>query len=113
MPVPLGGVLFMTNLTPHRSLENRTDVVRWSIDLRYQSADLPNNVDRMPEAFDPNAPETEIACDPPEGDFVIQSPAHPERAVTEWEGFQEIRRRYERTSVPFPIRRWTPMSERS
>ncbi|MSS72910.1 MAG: hypothetical protein EXS64_15675 [Candidatus Latescibacteria bacterium] len=112
-PVPLGGVLFMTNLTPHRSTENRTDTVRWSIDLRYQSADLPNNVDQLPETFDPNAAETEIACYPPEGDFVIQSPSHPEREVRGWEMFQEIRRRYERTSVPFPLRRWKPMSERA
>jgi len=113
VPVPLGGVLFMTNLTPHRSTENRTDVVRWSIDLRYQGADVPNNVDRPPEAVDLNAPETEIACYPPEGDFVIQSPSRPEREVRAWEAFHEIRQRYERAQVPYMAsRRWTPMAER-
>jgi ectoine hydroxylase-related dioxygenase (phytanoyl-CoA dioxygenase family) len=113
VPVPLGGVLFMTNLTPHRSTENRTDVVRWSIDLRYQGADVPNNTDRPPETFDPNAPEAEIACYPPEGDFVIQSPSHPEREVRAWERFHEIRQGYEQAKLPYTsARRWTPMSER-
>ena len=35
--------LLMTNRTPHGSYENTTDVVRWSMDLRYQSAALPTN----------------------------------------------------------------------
>ena len=34
MKVPRGGVLFLTNLTPHCSRENSADVVRWSLDLR-------------------------------------------------------------------------------
>ena len=42
--VPLGGALFMSNLTPHCSTENTSDVVRWSLDLRYQNAKVPNNV---------------------------------------------------------------------
>ena len=37
-PVPKGGVLLLTNRTPHASFENKTDVVRWSMDLRYESA---------------------------------------------------------------------------
>jgi|SRR5579883_537081 len=31
-----GGVLFLNNLIPHRSTENYSDIVRWSIDLRWQ-----------------------------------------------------------------------------
>nr|CAB3264841.1 phytanoyl-CoA dioxygenase-like [Phallusia mammillata] len=40
--VPYGGVLFMNNAIPHRSLENRSENVRWSLDLRWQRADKPN-----------------------------------------------------------------------
>lgn len=35
-PVPKGGVLLLTNRTPHASFENRYHTVRWSLDLRYQ-----------------------------------------------------------------------------
>ena len=42
-PVDRGGVVLLTNRTPHRSTPNRSDVIRWSIDIRYQSADLPTN----------------------------------------------------------------------
>ena len=41
--VPLGGVLFFSNCVPHRSLENYSDKVRWSLDLRWQRPDEPNN----------------------------------------------------------------------
>ncbi len=34
--VPLGGVLFISNCVPHRSLENYSDKIRWSLDLRWQ-----------------------------------------------------------------------------
>ena len=37
--VPMGGALFFTPLMPHRSLENTSDKVRWSVDLRYQRPD--------------------------------------------------------------------------
>lgn len=39
--VPLGGVLFINQLIPHRSLENHSDVVRWSVDLRWQRPEEP------------------------------------------------------------------------
>ena len=38
----LGSVLFLNQLVPHRSLENRSDRVRWSVDLRWQDPALPN-----------------------------------------------------------------------
>ena len=49
-PVPKGGALLLTNRTPHGSYENTTDIVRWSMDLRYQSAALPTNakISRLP-----------------------------------------------------------------
>jgi hypothetical protein len=34
--VPLGSVLLLNNLIPHRSLENYSDKIRWSLDLRWQ-----------------------------------------------------------------------------
>ena len=37
--VPMGGALFFTPLMPHRSLDNTSDKVRWSVDLRYQRPD--------------------------------------------------------------------------
>ena len=33
----VGSVLFLHQLTPHRSLENYSDNVRWSVDLRFQN----------------------------------------------------------------------------
>lgn len=38
----LGSVLFLNQLVPHRSLENRSDRVRWSVDLRWQNPALPS-----------------------------------------------------------------------
>ena len=40
--VPFGGVLFLNNCIPHRSLENFSDKIRWSLDLRWQKPHLPN-----------------------------------------------------------------------
>ena len=40
--VPLGGVLFLNNCIPHRSLENFSDKIRWSIDLRWQDPKKPS-----------------------------------------------------------------------
>jgi len=40
--MPLGSVLFLNNLIPHRSLENFSKNIRWSLDLRWQRPDLPN-----------------------------------------------------------------------
>lgn len=38
---PRGGVVFQDKFTPHRSTPNRTEGVRWSLDVRYQPADTP------------------------------------------------------------------------
>jgi len=40
--VEYGGVLFMNNAIPHRSLENFSDIIRWSLDLRWQHPDHDN-----------------------------------------------------------------------
>ena len=111
-PMRAGSVLFMTNLTPHASFENNTDIVRWSVDLRYQDAVVPNNIDEDPKDFEPERDPVTMACLPTEGDFVIKDAQNPEREVTDIAEFKEIRTRYERTPVHKPGRGWTPFAER-
>lgn len=40
--VPFGSVLFLNNLIPHRSTENYSRNIRWSLDLRWQKPNEPN-----------------------------------------------------------------------
>ena len=111
VPVPMGGVLFMTNRTPHSSTPHEVDIVRWALDVRYQSPEVPNNIGELPEDFEPNRPDVEIACYPPEADFVVQSRKNPESVVEEWEEFNTIRQRYEVTRPPGPSRGWVPVED--
>lgn len=37
VPCPKGGMVIMSKYTPHRGLPNTSDIVRWSLDLRYQA----------------------------------------------------------------------------
>jgi len=48
--VPLGSVLLLNNLIPHRSLENQSDGVRWSLDLRWQRGGEPNGFMRVKDS---------------------------------------------------------------
>jgi ectoine hydroxylase-related dioxygenase (phytanoyl-CoA dioxygenase family) len=64
VPVKKGGVIFMHRHTPHRSVPNVSDHVRWSIDLRYQKTGTPTG-----RPFHP--------------DFVVRSRSHPESVLTE------------------------------
>ena len=48
VPVKFGSVLLFTNLTPHRSIPNVSNQVRWSVDSRYQDAAKPTGY--QPEA---------------------------------------------------------------
>jgi ectoine hydroxylase-related dioxygenase (phytanoyl-CoA dioxygenase family) len=64
VPVRKGGAVFMHRYTPHRSTPNRTEEVRWSIDLRYQKTGTPTG-----RPFHP--------------DFVVRSRAHPETVLTD------------------------------
>lgn len=95
VPVPLGGVLFMTNLTPHCSTSNDTDHVRWSVDLRYQSAAVPTNAGVPPEQQFEGREPIEVACYPPEADFVIRSRKRPASEVRTLADFAALRARYE------------------
>ena len=58
--VPMGGVLFLNNCIPHRSLENYSNKVRWSLDLRWQDPSKPTGFEGIKDpvlmrtASDPN-----------------------------------------------------------
>jgi phytanoyl-CoA hydroxylase len=95
VPVRRGGVLLLTNLTPHCSTPNVSEEIRWSMDLRYQSASLPTNapITRLPEELplDISAP---LACYPPEADVLIRSRKRPEQVIASAEEFDRIRRNH-------------------
>ena len=115
-PVPIemeaGGALFLTNLTPHSSYTNSSSQVRWSIDLRYQGKEAPNNVDEPPETYTPERDAVTMACYPPEADFVIKDKEHPENQVETAEHFRQVRERYEKTRPFMPGRGWTQMERK-
>ncbi len=99
VPVPKGGALLLSNRTPHRSTPNTTDVVRWSIDLRYQGAEAPSPA--LPEPLRSRAvaatqtrtqlPDLPLSCYAPEADFLVRSREHPEAVVRDWESFYRLR----------------------
>ena len=114
VPVPMkaGDVLLLTNLTPHASFENRTDTVRWSIDLRYQSAHVPNNIGEEPASYTTERDPVTMACYPPEADFVIRDHNDPDREIHSADQFRLLRQRYETARPNTPGRGWTPLHER-
>ena len=109
IPVPAGGALLMTNLTPHMSTQHSKDIVRWAIDVRYQSATVPNNVGEAPSDFDAKRPDQEIACYAPEADFVVRSHERSKAVVADWAEFNAIRQRFENDRLPGPKRGWVPV----
>jgi phytanoyl-CoA hydroxylase len=96
-PVPKGGVLLLTNRTVHGSFLNRTEGVRWSMDLRYQSASLPTNaeISRLPGEDVPSEElGVPVACYPPEADFLVRSQKRPDEVVRTWEQFRALRTKH-------------------
>jgi phytanoyl-CoA hydroxylase len=100
-PVPKGGVLLLTNRTVHVSFDNNTDGVRYSMDLRYQSAALPTNapITRLEDESQPEGELGEedyvpIACYPPEADFLVRSKARPNEVLTDAKAFAELRSKH-------------------
>jgi len=110
---PRGGVVFMTNRTPHCSTPNYSDHIRWSADLRYKAFDVPNNVGLEPAKLDAEGraddafyDEVNVACYPPDADFLVQSRAHPERVITYGE-YARLRAIFDRTQPGFAeVRKW-------
>lgn len=110
---PLGGAVLMTNLTPHCSTENNSDHIRWSIDLRYQGADAPNNAGLWPAEeianHDSELVQYQMACYPPEADFVVQSRLRPEQ-VADFDTFARRRAMFDNARfIAYPRRGWTPI----
>jgi phytanoyl-CoA hydroxylase len=110
---PRGGVVFMTNRTPHCSTPNTSDHIRWSVDLRYQSAATPSNVGLEPAALAADGTadaafyeKVNVACYPPEADFLVSSRQSPE-LVTNYAEYARRREIYDRTKTGFSAyRRW-------
>ncbi|MDE2127148.1 MAG: phytanoyl-CoA dioxygenase family protein [Armatimonadetes bacterium] len=107
VPVRRGSALLLTNLTAHASFENRTNRVRWSMDLRYQSAALPTNAEvtrTIDEEAALRAAGAPPACYPPEADFLVRSTLRPREVIETAEGFAQLRSRHQ----PRPVtNRWT------
>lgn len=73
--VPKGGMLLLNNLIPHRSTENYSDTIRWSIDLRWQR---PNEV----SGFDDVKP-----C------ILMRTAADPNLEI-DWDAWSKISRQF-------------------
>lgn len=65
LPMDKGDVLFLHKQIPHRSTSNRSETVRWSMDLRYQKTGT-------------------LTGRPFHPDFVVRSRAHPDSVLTDW-----------------------------
>lgn len=93
-PLRKGGVLFITNRTVHGSFLNQSEGVRWSMDLRYQSAALPTNaaISRLDGESEPSV-ETGVpaACYPPDQDFMVRSQTRPGEVLRSYEDFRKLR----------------------
>ena len=102
VPVKAGGALLFTNRTVHGSYENKTEGVRWSMDLRYQSAALPTNapITRLAgEATPSELLGVPAACYPPEADFLVRSEQRPHEVMTDPEAFRALRANHQAKPV--------------
>ena len=72
VPMQVGDALLIHQHVPHVSPPNRTNAVRWSIDIRYQDGRRPVKSVREPG-------------------FLARSKERPQDVVTDYEGYQRIR----------------------
>jgi len=101
-PVPKGGVLLLSNKVIHASFKNTTHGVRWSMDLRYQSASLPTNasITRMENDHKENsATGVPSACYPPDADFLVRSTLRKDEVIKSYKEFKELRESFSGVSV--------------
>ena len=97
--VPLGGVLFLNNSIPHRSLENYSDKIRWSLDLRWQKPNLSNGFHGLKES-------------------ILMRTRRDPNYIINWEGFATIdRHKLQNESInyesnPFDTRIYGPWMKR-
>jgi len=66
LPVKAGGIVIFHPMTPHASLSNTTDGIRWSFDLRYNKTGQPTGRSHFPE-------------------FVARSKADPSSELHDWQ----------------------------
>ena len=89
LEVKRGDIVLLHAFTPHRSLANESDRVRWSMDLRY--------VETGGQTGRPFHP-----------DFVVRSPSNPESEVDSHEVWRRTWREALEASVGIPFHRWHP-----
>ena len=95
--VPKGGILLLSNKVIHGSFKNSTEGVRWSMDLRYQSAELPTNADisqlenETREDINAGVPS---ACYPPDADFLVRSVQRKNEIISSYEEFKKLRENF-------------------
>jgi phytanoyl-CoA hydroxylase len=77
VPVPagIGDIVLLTNLTPHRSTDNTSGLIRWAADLRYNA----------PAAGD---------YGPGEAEFLARSTETPEETLRDWRQFIRLRQEH-------------------
>ena len=71
--VPMGGVLFLNNCIPHRSLENYSKKIRWSLDLRWQRPNESNGFHGLKKCI------------------LMRTSENPNHVI-DWEGFATLNR---------------------
>jgi phytanoyl-CoA hydroxylase len=97
-PVPKGGILLLSNKVIHGSFKNSTQSVRWSMDLRYQSAHLPTNANisrlenELTESLETGVP---ASCYPPDADFLVRSIVRKNEIISSYEEFKNLRENFE------------------
>ena len=70
-PIPLGGALLIQSRTMHRSIPNTSDVVRWSLDLRYCDSRKPTGRENVPG-------------------FVVRSETNPAGVARDWHDWADL-----------------------
>ncbi|MGF1477581.1 MAG: phytanoyl-CoA dioxygenase family protein [Geminicoccaceae bacterium] len=90
LPVGAGGIVLLHPLTPHSSLDNRSERFRWSFDLRYNVTGEPTGRAHFPA-------------------FVARSARSPETVLTDWRAWKamwEQARARLAGEAHIPIHRW-------
>lgn len=72
-PVPYGGILVFSNFLPHRSLENYSNGIRWSVDFRFKKTGLPNGMHGL------------------KNDVILRSSKNPDMKI-DWSMFNAVER---------------------
>ncbi|MCZ6680360.1 MAG: phytanoyl-CoA dioxygenase family protein [Candidatus Poribacteria bacterium] len=91
LPTKAGSMVMFSSMLPHGSLVNRTDTIRWSMDLRYQALDQPTGRWYVPG-------------------FVARSRSHPELETPNCAAWVAEVERVGREAEQYPERprsRWT------